>query len=99
MVARQQPGGRVQLQALLAFSDTPKPEAAEAVGKLRAQGLQTVLISGDNRAAAEALARQVGLQPEQGEVQAEVLRAARVFYKLYGDIFRALPVGEGASCN
>ncbi len=74
-LARQQPGGRVQLQALLAFSDTPKPEAAEAVGKLRAQGLQTVLISGDNRAAAEALARQVGLQPEQGEVQAEVLPA------------------------
>ena len=74
-LARQQPGGPVQLQALLAFTDTPKPEAAEAVGKLHAQGLQTVLISGDNRAAAEALARRVGLKPEQGEVQAEVLPA------------------------
>ena len=31
--------------------------------------------------------------------QAEVLRAARVFYKLYGDVFRALPVGEVATCN
>ena len=74
-LARQQPGIPVQLQALLAFTDTPKPEAAEAVSKLHAQGLKTVLISGDNRAAAEALARRVGLKPEQGEVQAEVLPA------------------------
>ena len=28
------------------------------------------------------------------EDQAEVVRAARVFFKLYGDIFRALPIGE-----
>ena len=31
--------------------------------------------------------------------QAEVLRAARVFYKLYGDIFRALPIEERTPCN
>jgi pyrroloquinoline quinone (PQQ) biosynthesis protein C len=34
--------------------------------------------------------------------QAEVLRCARVFYKLYGDIFRALPTvsgAEAAPCN
>lgn len=77
-LAQQQTDGSVQLQALLAFADTPKPEAAEAIAKLHAQGLQTVLISGDNRAAAEALARRVGLQPEQGEVQAEVLPADKV---------------------
>jgi len=29
--------------------------------------------------------------------QDEVLRCARVFYKLYGDVFRALPVAEVAS--
>jgi long-chain acyl-CoA synthetase len=36
------------------------------------------------------------------EDQAEVVRCARVFYKLYGDIFRALPAvstGEAAACN
>ena len=33
------------------------------------------------------------------EDQADVLRAARVFFRLYGDIFRALPVGEAATCN
>jgi long-chain acyl-CoA synthetase len=31
--------------------------------------------------------------------QAEVLRCARVFYKLYGDVFRALPVAPEAACN
>lgn len=31
--------------------------------------------------------------------QAEVLRCARIFYRLYGDIFRALPNWEETSCN
>ncbi len=31
--------------------------------------------------------------------QADVLRSARVFYKLYGDIFRALPGREEVPCN
>jgi len=33
------------------------------------------------------------------EDQAEVLRRARAFFRLYGDIFRALPTGEKAQCN
>jgi pyrroloquinoline quinone (PQQ) biosynthesis protein C len=31
--------------------------------------------------------------------QADVLRSARVFYKLYGDVFRALPVAGGKPCS
>lgn len=31
--------------------------------------------------------------------QAEVLRCAKVFFKLYGDIFRALPTWEAQQCN
>jgi pyrroloquinoline quinone (PQQ) biosynthesis protein C len=31
--------------------------------------------------------------------QQEVVRCARVFYQLYGDIFRALPSGEVSTCN
>jgi long-chain acyl-CoA synthetase len=31
--------------------------------------------------------------------QAEVLRCARIFFRLYGDIFHSLPTGEAASCN
>jgi Cu+-exporting ATPase len=61
------------LRALLAFGDEPKPGAKEALAALRARGLHTVMISGDNRDAAEAMARRLGLRPEEGEVMAEVL--------------------------
>ena len=63
------PGGATQVLGLLAFGDKPKAQAAEAVRQLHALGLRTVLISGDNRGAAEAVARQVGID----EVHAEVL--------------------------
>ncbi len=59
--------------AVLAFGDEPKAGAAEAIAGLRAQGLKLVLVSGDNRAAAEAMAQRLGLRAGEGEVIAEVL--------------------------
>ena len=59
--------------ALLAFGDEPKPGARQAIERLHAAGVRTVMISGDNRGAAEAMARRLGLRPEAGEVMAEVL--------------------------
>jgi Cu+-exporting ATPase len=61
------------LRALMAFGDEPKPGAREALAALKARGIRTVMISGDNRGAAEAMARRLGLQPQAGEVLAEVL--------------------------
>jgi len=61
------------LRGLLAFGDEPKPGAREALAALRARGIRTVMISGDNRGAAETMARRLGLRPEEGEVLAEVL--------------------------
>ncbi len=61
------------LLALMAFADAPKPGAKEALAALRARGIKTVMVSGDNRGAAEAMARRLGLHPEDGEVMAEVL--------------------------
>jgi len=55
--------------ALLAFGDTPKPEAAKAVAQLQAMGLVCVLVSGDNPGSAGAVARQLGIT----EVRSEVL--------------------------
>jgi P-type Cu+ transporter len=57
--------------AVLAFGDEPKPGAREALAALRARGLRVMLISGDNRAAAAAMARRLGL--DESEVLAEVL--------------------------
>jgi len=61
------------LLALMAFGDEPKPGAKEVIATLRARGIKTVMISGDNRGAAEAMARRLGLDPAAGEVMAEVL--------------------------
>lgn len=71
MVERTSEG--LTLRALLAFGDEPKPGAAEALAALRARGIRTVMISGDNRGAAQAMGRRLGLRPEDGEVLAEVL--------------------------
>jgi Cu+-exporting ATPase len=58
-----------QVVAALAFGDALKPGAAQAVARLHALGVRTVIVSGDSRQAAQAIARQVGIQ----EVIAEVL--------------------------
>ena len=57
------------VRALLAFGDALRPEAAGAVAALHAQGVRCVLVSGDHQAAAQAVARQLGID----EVHAEVL--------------------------
>jgi Cu+-exporting ATPase len=47
---------------LLAFGDTPKPGARAAVARLAAMGIRCVMISGDNRGAAEAMALRLGIE-------------------------------------
>ncbi len=87
------------LRALMAFGDEPKPGAKEALAALRARGIKTVMISGDNRGAAEAMARRLGLRPEEGEVMAEVLpgdKAARVMSLKEGGHTVAM-VGDGVN--
>jgi Cu+-exporting ATPase len=49
------------LGAILAVADEIKPEAAGAVAALRGMGLALVMITGDNRRTAEAIARKVGI--------------------------------------
>jgi Cu+-exporting ATPase len=61
------------LAAVLGIADTIKVGSAEAIQGLRHLGMQVVMITGDNLATAEAIARQVGLDPQNGEVRAEVL--------------------------
>jgi P-type Cu+ transporter len=61
--------GAPQLLALLAFGDRIKPEAQAAIAQLHSMGLRTVLISGDNPQAAQAVGKQLGIS----EVKAQVL--------------------------
>ncbi|MGH7326509.1 MAG: heavy metal translocating P-type ATPase [Candidatus Rokuibacteriota bacterium] len=60
-----------RLAALIAAADVLKPEAARVVGRLRALGLGAVMLTGDNRRTAEAIARQAGIDGVLAEVLPE----------------------------
>jgi Cu+-exporting ATPase len=65
-------------RAVLVVADTVKDTSAEAITRLRALGLTPILLTGDNRAAAEAVAKQVGVDVEPDTVIAEVLPADKL---------------------
>ena len=90
---------------LLAFGDHAKPGAAKAVAALQREGIRVVLVSGDNRGAAEALAREVGITDTAGgvsNVRAEVLPGdkAKVMAELRAGLApgqRVAMVGDGVN--
>ena len=79
---------------LLAIADPVKPESAEAVRALAAQGIEAWLVTGDHRATALAVARAVGIpaervvaevRPEDKAARVEALRAAGEVVAMVGD--------------
>jgi Cu+-exporting ATPase len=65
---------------LLGVADPIKPTAPEAIRRLREDGIEVVLVTGDNRTTAEAVAARLGIK----RVEAEVLPEAK------GEIVRRL---------
>jgi len=61
--------GAPSLAGLLAFGDTLKPTSSAALENLRAQGIRSVLLTGDNRGAAQAIGQALGVD----DIRAEVL--------------------------
>lgn len=57
-----------EAQGVIGVSDTIRPTAAETVSSLHALGLQTVLVTGDNRRTAEAVAEATGISRVEAEV-------------------------------
>ncbi len=87
----------LMVRALMAFADEAKPGAREALVALRERGIRVVMISGDNRPAALAMADRIGLGPH--EVLAEVLpgeKAAKIAQLRKGGHVVAM-VGDGVN--
>ena len=77
---------------LVSVADPVKATSKAAVGRLQAMGLEVVLLTGDNRGTAEAVAREVGIQnvvadvlPEGKAAEVRKLRAAGRVVAMVGD--------------
>jgi Cu+-exporting ATPase len=57
-----------QCLGLLALADKVRPSAAATVERLRAMGIETVMLTGDNQATAEAVARELGISRLRAQV-------------------------------
>ena len=81
------------LQGVLAVSDRIKPSAVNAISRLRAMGLRTVMMTGDAAATAHAVARAVGLDDVIADARpGDKLNAIR---SLQSDGTRVAMVGDG----
>jgi Cu+-exporting ATPase len=86
-------------RGVLTVADTVKPTSEVAIRQFRALGLTPVLLTGDNRAVAEAVARQVGIEVGENTVIAEVMPADKVAVvrRLQQQGKRVAMVGDGVN--
>ena len=61
-------GEHSELLGMLAFGDAIKATARDAVARLHALGIETVMLTGDNRGSAEVVARELGIRQFRAEV-------------------------------
>jgi P-type Cu+ transporter len=78
---------------VLGVADTLKPESSAAVATLRGLGLRVVMITGDNRRTAAAIARQVGVERVLAEVMPD--RKASEVRRMQAENLRVAMVGDG----
>jgi P-type Cu2+ transporter len=81
--------------AVFAIADAVRPESQEAVRRLHAEGIEVVMLTGDSRAVAESVARELGIDTVLAQVlpedKAERIRALQAQGK------RVAMVGDGVN--
>ena len=80
---------------ILAIADPVKPSTVPALKALRDDGIRIVMLTGDNRTTAEAIARRLGIS----EIEAEVLpdQKAKVVEKLRREGGKVAMAGDGVN--
>lgn len=81
-----------QIEAILGIADAVKPSSVEAIRTLQRMGLEVVMLTGDNRRTAEAIAQEVGItrifaevRPDQKSAQIEALQREGKIVAMVGD--------------
>ena len=80
---------------VMAIADPVKPSAKQALDKLRAQGLRVVMLTGDNRTTAQAVAKTLGIDDVEAGVLPE--RKSDVVTRLRNGGRRVAMVGDGVN--
>ncbi|MFM2419976.1 MAG: hypothetical protein RL385_4699, partial [Pseudomonadota bacterium] len=84
-----------QLAALLAVRDEARPETPAVLASLRALGLRLAMVSGDRRASAEAIAKDLGIDDVYAEVLPE--QKAQVVARAQAAGAKVAMVGDGVN--
>ncbi len=81
-----------KLAGLVAIADAPRETSKETISKLRAMGIQVAMLTGDNRATAERIARELGVDtvfaevlPSQKEDKVKELQSKGRLVAMVGD--------------
>ncbi len=85
--------GQMRNVGVIALADEVKADSAAAIAQLHAMKLRTVLLTGDNRATAEAVARSVGIDEVYADVRPD--RKAALIQQLQQQGRRVAMVGDG----
>jgi Cu+-exporting ATPase len=90
-VAQLHSDGRIERLGLVSVSDQIKSDSMQAIDELHRLNLRTVLLTGDNRAAADAVAKRVGIDDVRAEVKPG--EKAAVIRELQSPSNRNSPIG------
>ena len=80
---------------VIAIGDTLRPSAIQTITRLKSQGMETVLLSGDNTSAAQKAGTEIGMSRVIAEVLPE--EKAAIITQLKADGYKVAMVGDGVN--